>query len=143
MARAHAAGGPDAKIPSWVSLDKDEVVEEVTKLARTGVTSAQVGAIMRDTHSVPSVRLLTGKSMKELLKDQGVAPQLPEDLSQLLKRVVHLQGHIAKHPKDYANKRGLTLIESRIRSLATYYKRKKVLPADWHYSAATAALQVE
>ncbi len=112
-------------------------------MARAGATAAHIGATLRDTHAVPSVRLVTGKNMKDLLKDQNLLPQLPEDLSHLLRRVVHLQAHLARHPKDTANRRGLTLIEARIRRLSRYYKRKKALPADWHYSAETAALQVE
>jgi small subunit ribosomal protein S15 len=124
-------------------MDKEELVEEITKLAGTGASSAQIGAVLRDTHAVTRVRLLTGQSMMSLLKEQNLAPQLPEDLSSLLRRVVHLQQHLAKHPYDLANKRGLNLIESRIRRLAKYYKQRKILPADWHYSAETAALQVE
>jgi ribosomal protein S15P/S13E len=143
MTRTHAAGTSTAKAPEWVPLDKDEVVEEAVKLARTGATPAQVGAALRDIHGVPSVRLMTGKNMREILKEQNLLPQLPEDLQHLLKRVVHLQQHLAKHPSDLHNRRGLVLIESRIRRLAKYYKSTKVLPADWHYSAETAALQVE
>jgi ribosomal protein S15P/S13E len=143
MARTHAQGASDGKVPQWVPLDKEEVVEEAVKLARGGASPAQVGAALRDTHGVPSVRLVTGRNMREILKEQGVLPQLPEDLQHLLKRVVHLQRHLAKHPSDLHNKRGLTLIESRIRRVSKYYKSKKVLPADWQYSAETAALQVE
>lgn len=128
---------------TWIEADKDEVMEEVAKLVKTGATSAQVGAMLRDAHGIPSVRSVSGMRMKEILKAQNLAPQLPEDLSSLLKRVVHLQQHIAKHPSDLANKRGLALIESRIRRLSKYYKQRRLLPADWHYSAETAALQVE
>jgi small subunit ribosomal protein S15 len=132
-----------ASLPSWVALDKDEVTEEAVKLAKAGSSAAQVGMILRDTHGVPSVRLVTGMRLGPLLKEKGVAPQLPEDLAALLRRVVHLQGHLERHPKDLANLRGLNLIEARIRRLARYYRLKKVLPADWHYTAETAALQVE
>ncbi len=134
---AHERGTPGGH------LDKDELIEEVTKLAQSGASSSQIGAVLRDTHGVPRVRTITNQSMMSLLKEHNLAPQLPEDLSALLRRVVHLQQHLAKHPYDLANKRGLTLIESRIRRLVKYYKQQKVLALDWHYSAETAALQVE
>jgi ribosomal protein S15P/S13E len=34
-------------------------------------------------------------------------------------------------------------MESRIRRLARYYRARKMLPEDWSYTAASAALQVE
>ena len=132
-----------AVLPSWVPLDTDEVVEEALKLVKGGASVAQAGMALRDSFGVPSTRLLTGKKLTPVLRERGVAPQLPEDLAALLRRVVHLQQHLEKHPADLSNRRGLTLIEARIRRLARYYRQRKVLPADWHYTAATAALQVE
>jgi small subunit ribosomal protein S15 len=129
--------------PEWVTLDPDEVMEEAVKLAKTGIASAQIGTRLRDSFGVPSVRAVTGKRMADLLEEKGVKPQLPEDLQALLKRVVHLQRHLAQHPYDHSNRRGLQLMESRIRRLAHYYRHRKVLPENWSYTAATAALQVE
>lgn len=132
-----------ATLPSWVPLEKDEVVEQVVKLAKSGSSSAQIGMLLRDTHGVPSVRLVTGERIRPLLKSRGAAPALPDDLAALIRRVVHLQQHLASHPSDLSNKRGLHLMESRIRRLAQYYRRTKVLPADWRYTSETAALKVE
>jgi len=129
--------------PTFATLDKAEVVEEATRLAKTGVSPAQVGTILRDSHGVPSVRAITGQRMVPLLAAQGVKPDLPDDLQALLKRVVHLQRHLSTHPKDLSNGSGLSLMESRIRRLALYYKRHKILPEDWRYTSATAVLQVE
>lgn len=132
-----------AASPGWVSVDREEVVEEAVKLAKGGTTSAHVGTVLRDTYGVPSIRALTGKRMTGLLREHGVTPELPEDLQALLKRVVHLQRHLAQHPKDLSNRRGLSLMESRIRRLALYYRRHKLLPEDWRYTSASAVLQVE
>jgi small subunit ribosomal protein S15 len=132
-----------ATLPSWIPLDKEEVVEEVVKLAKGGASAAQIGATLRDTNGIPSVRLLTGRRMGELLRDKGLSPQLPEDLAALLRRVVHLQQHLARHPKDLSNRRGLQLMEARIQRLARYYRKRRILPPDWQYSSETAALQVE
>ena len=118
-------------------------MEEAVKLAKGGLSSAQVGAVLRDTHGVPSTRAVTGARLTDLLKEQGVKPDLPEDLQALLKRVVHLQRHLKGHPKDLSNRRGLNLMESRIRRLAHYYRRRKLLPENWRYTSAGAVLQVE
>ena len=86
---------------------------------------------------------MTGKRLAVVLAEAGVKPEIPDDLQALLKRVVHLQRHLATHPTDLANRRGLTLMESRIRRLARYYRQRRKIPESWRYSAAGAALQVE
>lgn len=131
------------RAPTFATPDRAEIVEEAVRLAKTGIPSAQVGTILRDSHGVPSVRALTGQRLVPLLVSNGVPQDLPEDLQALLKRVVHLQRHLATHKNDLSNRRGLSLMESRIRRLALYYKRHKVLPEDWRYTSASAVLQVE
>ncbi|TLZ65188.1 MAG: 30S ribosomal protein S15, partial [Methanobacteriota archaeon] len=42
-----------------------------------------------------------------------------------------------------SNKRGLSLIESKIRRLSRYYREEGVLPADWDYSRTVAELQAK
>jgi len=129
--------------PTWETLAREEIVEEAVKLGKGGMSAAQVGQTLRDTHGVPSVRAVAGSRLTKLLAGHGVKSELPEDLQALLKRVVHLQRHLETHPKDLANRRGLNLIESRIRRLARYYRQRKLLPEAWSYTSATAVLQVE
>ncbi|MCI4363781.1 MAG: 30S ribosomal protein S15 [Thermoplasmata archaeon] len=129
--------------PAWVTAEPDETREQAVRLAKTGLSPAQVGATLRDSYGVPSIRAVTGKRMQPLLRDSGVRADLPEDMQALLKRVVHLQRHLATHPSDNSNRRGLNLMESRIRRLARYYRRRRILPDDWSYTSARAVLQVE
>ncbi|HYK93638.1 MAG TPA: 30S ribosomal protein S15 [Thermoplasmata archaeon] len=129
--------------PAWGTMSREEVVDEAVKLAKAGSTAALVGTVLRDGLGVPSVRAVTGQRLTRVLASKGVKSELPEDLQALLKRVVHLQRHLETHPKDLSNRRGLTLMESRIRRLAHYYRQHRVLPADWSYTSATAVLQVE
>lgn len=129
--------------PAWVTAEPAEVATEAVRLARSGIGPAQIGARLRDGMGVPSVRALTGRRMSQLLAEGGVTRELPDDLQALLKRVVHLQRHLATHPKDLSNRRGLSLIESRIRRLAHYYKTRRILPEEWRYTSAGAVLQVE
>lgn len=129
--------------PAWVTIETTEVIDQAVKLAKGGMSSAQVGTVLRDGYGVPSVRAVVGQRMTEILQSHGVKSDLPEDLQALLKRVVHLQRHLQGHPTDHSNQRGLSLMESRIRRLARYYRQRKMLPEKWSYSAAGAVLQVE
>ncbi|HTT73895.1 MAG TPA: 30S ribosomal protein S15 [Thermoplasmata archaeon] len=129
--------------PEWVTVTSEEVVEQAVQLAKSGTGPARIGQTLRDVAGVPSVRAVTGKRLTALLAEQGVTPEIPDDLQALLKRVVHLQRHLETHPKDLSNRRGLVLMESRIRRLARYYRQHRRLPEGWRYSAAGAALQVE
>ena len=129
--------------PEWVTATTEEVVSQAVQLSKTGVLAARIGQTLRDSYGVPSARAVTGKRLGVLLAENGQKPEIPDDLQALLKRVVHLQRHLAQHPYDHSNRRGLQLMESRIRRLAHYYRRRKVLPENWSYTAATAVLQVE
>jgi small subunit ribosomal protein S15 len=129
--------------PEWVTLSAEEIATQAVQLAKGGRSAAQVGLALRDGLGVPSSRAVTGKRLTTVLAEAGVKPEVPDDLQALLKRVVHLQRHLTAHPTDLANRRGLTLMESRIRRLARYYRQRRRIPEGWRYSAAGAALQVE
>ncbi len=129
--------------PEWVTASSEEVVEQAVALSKSGQNAALVGLTLRDQHGIPSSRAVTGKRLAVVLSEKGIRPEIPDDLQALLKRVVHLQRHLTTHPKDLSNRRGLALMESRIRRLARYYRQRRRLPENWRYSAAGAALQVE
>ncbi|TLZ62662.1 MAG: 30S ribosomal protein S15 [Methanobacteriota archaeon] len=132
-----------SKNPEWVPLEADEIVEFVVKLHGEGYSKAAIGARLRDMYAVPNVRLATGKSIAQILAAKGLTRELPEDLSSLMRRAVDLQGHMKTHAGDLSNKRGLSLIEARIRRLSRYYKEEGVLPAEWDYSRTVAELQAK
>ena len=129
--------------PEWVAMEKAEVEETILRLHQEGHTTAAIGIRLRDAYGVPNVRLATGKSITQILKEKNIKFATPEDLSSLIKRAASLQSHFREHKKDLSNKRGLQLIESKIRRLAKYYKKEGVLSADWDYSAKLAELQVK
>jgi small subunit ribosomal protein S15 len=129
--------------PEWVALEKAEVEETIQRLHQEGLTTAAIGVRLRDAYGVPNVRLATGKSITQILKEKNIKLAMPEDLASLIKRAASLQPHFQEHKKDLSNQRGLQLIESKIRRLSKYYKEEGVLPADWDYSAKLAELQVK
>jgi small subunit ribosomal protein S15 len=127
--------------PEWVSIEKAELEDTIFRLHQEGLPAAAIGIRLRDGFGVPNVRLATGKSMHEILKSKGAKFALPEDLAGLIKRAASLHTHLKEHKKDLSNKRGLQLIESKVRRLSRYYKERGVIPADWDYSLKLAELQ--
>ena len=92
-----------------------------------------IGIILRDQYGIPLVKQVTGKKIVQILREHGLEPEIPEDLANLIRRAIRVRRHLEEHPKDYHSKRGLQLIESKIRRLEKYYKREGVLPPDWRY----------
>ncbi|MFQ5909330.1 MAG: 30S ribosomal protein S15 [Thermoplasmata archaeon] len=151
MARMHAKKKGKAsstrpyrtKNPEWVQSKPKEVGNLVTKYAKEGLSSAVIGQRLRDQHGIPNIRLATGKSVTQILRDNKLQPSIPEDLTNLMRKAVQLNAHLKSNPKDLHNKRGLHLIESKIRRIAKYYIRIGVMPKGWKYSIETAELQVK
>jgi small subunit ribosomal protein S15 len=141
--RASRAAGGVKESPAWVQLKNDEIESLVVKLSGTGLTSAQIGQKLRDSYGVPDVRLATGKTVVKIMKEKGVKIDIPEDVTSLMKRAVHLQTHLKSNPADLSNKRSLELVESRIRRLQRYYKREGVIPQDWDYKVMLAEIGSE
>lgn len=130
------------KPPEWVSMKAKEVEKLVVKLHGEGLQTAQIGIRLRDQYGIPSVRLVSGKSITRILRESGVEITFPEDLQNLMRKALGLASHLKEHTKDRHNRRGLELIEAKIRRLAGYYKREGVLPQDWEYSLAAAEIQI-
>ncbi|MCG7843947.1 MAG: 30S ribosomal protein S15 [Methanomassiliicoccales archaeon] len=130
--------------PEWVPLSKEEVVDLVVKLGKEGMTTSKIGLVLRDQHAVPGVRLATGKTVLEILNENDLTPKLPEDLMALMRKAINLNLHVQNGNRgDHSNRRGLQLVEAKIRRLVKYYKRKDVLPKEWNYSLKNAELLIE
>jgi small subunit ribosomal protein S15 len=129
--------------PAWVPLSKEEIENQITKMGKEGVTGARIGLLLRDQHAVPDVKLATGRTVLDILKENNLQPKLPDDLVALMRTAINLQTHLMENKKDLANKRNLQMVESKIRRIVKYYKREGVVPADWNYSIANAELLIE
>ncbi len=128
--------------PSWLSYKPAEVEAIIVKLAKQGNSTSKIGMVLRDSYGIPDAKVVIKKRITEVLKEQKLAPKLPEDLDFLLKKAVNTSKHIDAHKKDVVSKRGLHLIESKIRRLVKYYKRVGVLPGEWKYSLEQAKLLI-
>ena len=128
--------------PSWLKKSSAEVVDHVCKLAKKGMTPSQIGVWLRDTNGIAQVYSVTGQKILRILKANGLAPELPEDLYMLIKKAVAVRKHLEKNRKDKDSKFRLILIESRIHRLARYYRTTRKLDANWKYESATASALV-
>jgi len=124
--------------PSWLKYKPFEVEKLVVKLAKEGKSSAQIGIILRDSYGIPSVHAVTSKKIYEIMHENKVIKDLPEDLRNLIKRVIETEKHILKNKKDTSAGRGIRLTESKIGRLVKYYKMKGTIPESWQYSREQA-----
>ena len=133
----------DSKIPKWVEKKPKEIIALVEKLAKQDLSSSQIGLNLRDSYGVPNVKLITGKSISEILKNAKMTGMVPEDLKNLIKRAITIRKHLTLNRKDKFSIRGLQLTEAKIRRIQKYYKSKGVLPEDWNYHPDRAELLVD
>ncbi len=132
-----------SKNPDWVSLSAKDIEEKVVSLSKAGYSMPMIGTILRDQYGVPSVKLATGKSIKKILKENGITWKIPEDMTFLMKKAINLNKHLKENPKDKSNRRGLQLVEVKIRRLTRYYKRTGEIPEKWKYSLDRAELEIK
>lgn len=117
--------------PSWLKITPEEVEALVIKYAKEGYPASKIGVILRDQHGIPLVKQITGKDIKEILKEHNLLPQIPEDLANLLERARKMRIHLSKHRSDRYNRHRLQLVEAKIHRLVKYYKRIGEIPANW------------
>jgi len=138
--RSHSTRPVSRRPPSWCKYEPEEVESFVIKLAKEGHSLSSIGTVLRDQYAIPLVKPITGKSISDILEAAGLAPSMPEDLANLMKKAQSLGVHIDKNKKDLHNKRSMQVIEARIHKLSRYYKRKGVLPRKWKYEAKIASI---
>jgi len=130
----------NAAKPTWVRHSEKEVELLVAKLAKEGKTASEIGLLLRDSYGVPSVKLVAGKTIRQILEEKNLAGELPEDLNALIRRSVILRKHLSTNKQDMGAKRGLQLTESKIKRLAKYYKQIGRLDPLWKYDPANIKL---
>ena len=121
--------------PEWSDTTPDQVSNLVCKLAKQGLVPSQIGVFLRDCKGIPQTKNITGKKILRILKLNGLAPEIPEDLFFLIKKAINVRKHLERNKKDKDSKFRLILIESKIHRLARYYKKSRQLPIDWKYES--------
>ena len=134
MARMHTrrrgSSGSDRPVaddpPEWSDVDPDDIEARVVELAEQGHDPSQIGLKLRDEGvkgvPVPDIKAATGKKVTEILEDNDAAPDLPEDLRNLMARAIRLRRHVQENGQDMQNKRAMQNTEAKIRRLVDYYR---------------------
>ncbi|QCC48022.1 30S ribosomal protein S15 [Halobellus limi] len=154
MARMHTrrrgSSGSDKPVadepPEWSDVDPDDIEARVVELAEQGYEPSQIGLKLRDEGvkgvPVPDVKVATGKKVTTILEENDAAPELPEDLRNLMERAVGLRRHVNENQQDMQNKRALQNTESKIRRLVDYYRGDE-LDEDFTYTYDVAVKLLE
>ena len=137
--RSHSVRPIGQRSPSWCRYTPEEVEALVVKLAKEGNPSSRIGVILRDQYGIPLVKMVVGKGVGEVLRENELAPTVPEDLGVLLRKATRLHAHLERNKADQFNKRSLEVVEAKIHRLSRHYKSKGVLPADWKYTPTALA----
>ncbi|MCK4973493.1 MAG: 30S ribosomal protein S15, partial [Candidatus Heimdallarchaeota archaeon] len=99
-----------------------------------------IGKILRDQYGIPLVRVIANKRIMTILRENDLERRVPEDLRNMIAKAVTIRKHLEENKKDLHSKRGLQLIEAKIRRLVKYYKKKGKFPIDGKYDPKTAGL---
>jgi small subunit ribosomal protein S13e len=46
--------------PAWLKTTPEQVVDQICKLAKKGATPSQIGVVLRDSHGIAQVKVVTG-----------------------------------------------------------------------------------
>ena len=139
--KSHSIRPVIVRSPSWISQDSKQIEELVVKYAKDDLTSSQIGMKLRDQHAIPLVKSVTKKTVMQILEENKLKPEIPEDLDNIVKKAVGLQKHLKSNKKDFRNVRSLELIEAKVHRLSVYYKKTGQLAKNWKYKSVVAQLE--
>ena len=139
--KSHSIRPATLRVPSWVTLSPKEIEELVVKYTKDGFTPSQIGNKLRDQHAIPLIKPITEKSIGEILEENDLKAEMPEDLENIVKKAVGLQKHLKENKGDNRNVRSLELIEAKVHRLSVYYKRIERIPKNWKYKSVVAQLE--
>ena len=139
--RSHTIRPATLRVPSWITTSSKEIEELVVKYSKDGLTPSQIGLKLRDQHSIPLIKPITKKSVGEILKENNLQAEMPEDLDNIVRKAIGLQKHLKTNKGDNRNVRSLELIEAKVHRLSVYYKRIDRIPKNWKYKSVVAQLE--
>ena len=139
--KAHSIRPIESKFSSWVKQDPKEIEELVIKYSKDGYTPSQIGIKLRDQHAIPLVKPIINKTISDILDQNDLRSEIPEDLNNIVTKAVGLQKHLKSNKNDRRNIRSLELIEAKVHRLSVYYKKIGRIPKNWKYKSVIAQLE--
>ena len=139
--KAHSIRPIESKFSSWVKQDPKEIEDLVIKYTKDGHTPSQIGIKLRDQHAIPLVKPIINKTISDILDQNDLKSEIPEDLNNIVTKAVGLQKHLKSNKNDRRNIRSLELIEAKVHRLSMYYKKIGRIPKNWKYKSVIAQLE--
>ncbi|MGI0020924.1 MAG: 30S ribosomal protein S15, partial [Nitrososphaera sp.] len=78
--KSHSIRPTSKSSPSWLTQSPDQISALVVKMSKEGLGPSEIGMKLRDEHAVPLVKSVTGKTLTQVLADNNVKLEMPEDL---------------------------------------------------------------
>ena len=139
--KAHSIRPIESKFSSWVKQDTKEIEDLVIKYTKDGLTPSQIGIKLRDQHAIPLVKPIINKTISDILDQNDLKNEIPEDLNNIVTKAVGLQKHLKSNKNDRRNIRSLELIEAKVHRLSMYYKKIGRISKNWKYKSVIAQLE--
>ena len=139
--KSHSTRPITLKKPSWITQTPKEIEEIITKYGKEGLTPSQIGIKLRDQYAIPLAKPIINKGITQVLDENNLKSELPEDLSNIVNKSIGLQKHLKNNKSDRKNVRSLELIEAKVHRLSVYYKKIGRIPKNWKYKSVVAQLE--
>ena len=85
---------------TWIRYGDKEIEMLIAKFAKEDKTASEIGIILRDVYGIPDVRMLTKKSITNIMKEKKLTKELPEDLIALMRKLVAIKAHNVNNKQD-------------------------------------------
>lgn len=138
--KSHSIRPTSKNAPSW-TIESEEIIRTIVDFGKDGMSASEIGLRLRDEFAVPLVKPIIGKTITQILVENDIKRDMPEDLEKLVRKALGLQKHLNVHNSDKRNVRSLELIESKIHRISRYYKRVGKVSIDWKYKSVIAKLE--
>jgi len=86
--KSHSTRPLNPKAPSWIKQDPKEIEELIVKYAKEDLAASQIGVKLRDQYSIPLVTPILKKSITNVLDENDLKTELPEDLNNIVKKAI-------------------------------------------------------
>ncbi len=139
--KSHSIRPATLRAPSWITLGPKEIEELVVKYTKDGLIPSQIGIKLRDQYAIPLAKPIINKGITQVLDENNLKSELPEDLANIVNKSVGLQKHLKTNKSDRRNVRSLELIEAKVHRLSVYYKKIGRIPKNWKYKSVVAQLE--
>lgn len=121
------------EIQPWFPHSSEEIEAKVIELARKGESMSHIGLLLRDEFGTPLTKIVVGKKISDILRENDLLPPLPEDVAFLARKALKIRRHLEENHKDLEARKGLNRTEAKLRRLVKYYRKKGVLEPDFKY----------